>query len=430
MWNKTLPYAVELDGTLSFHEKEGCSYIKSLKDLKTDCRVVTDFQDAIARTMTVEADTRYVELMISRKLQESGEFDEPVTIIPHWKKRRGKNASDIFFTALPSRRYFQYKEWINEHPDHIILLPLQSVLLSVLKQYGKDRPVAVVFQHGRFADVLVGTRSKIWHANRVVAFDESQEQIRNLWETLRSDIDAVGVDQHQPVRKVYAVTWVDSSPLPDWPDDDGPDLIPLDEQAMEINDEWVRASLPQMIHRTPVRNAVASPKDRIFYGARRLIPVLNTVFLLGALILGGLGIWYQSVSSKYQEDIEAGLRRVDAFHTNLSTNLQPVNYQGTLDFLEQLWMCRNLPTYRQILSDVGQGLDGTLRIENIKADYSDDAVQIKAFGTAEAPFEASYKAYQKLRNRLTRRGYRMIDERFDTRINASQFVVQFEKDAR
>ena len=107
-----------------------------------------------------------------------------------------------------------------------------------------------------------------------------------------------------------------------------------------------------------------------------------------------------------------------------------MNYQGTLAFVERLWACRNLPTYNQILSDVGQGIDGTLRVENIKADYSDHAVQIKVFGTAEASFETSYRAYQKLRNRLSRRGYRMIDERFDTRINASQFVLQFIKEAR
>lgn len=430
MRNKNLPYAVELDGTLSLHQKGRLTSVTSLKNLKGDCRVVTDFQDAIARTMTVEADSRYVELMISRKLQESGEFDEPVTIISHWKKKRGKNTSDIFFTALPAKRYFQYLEWVGDHSDHLVLLPLQSVLLTVLEKYGKDNPVAVVFQHGRFADVLIGTRRKIWHANRVVAFDESKEQIDSLWESLRTDIETVGNDHHQPVGKVYVVSWVDSGPLPDWSSDGDPELIPLSEQAVVMGDDEITASLPRIIHQIPASNAVASLKDRLFYGARRMIPVLNTVLLLCALVSGAFGLWYNVLSAGYQEEISAGMERVRTIQASISKYAQPADYQGTLAFVEELWTCHKLPTYHRILSDVGNGIDGTLRVENIKADYSDNSVVIKAFGTADAPFEVSYKAFQKLRKRLSQRGYNLIEERFDTRINTSQFVLHFTKEAQ
>ena len=430
MRKKTLPYAVELNGTLLSHDKGNLSYLTSLKNLNGDCRVVTDFQDAIARTMTVEADARYVELMISRKLQESGEFDEPATIISHWKQKRGKNTSDIFFTALPANRYYQYMEWVDEHPDHLVILPLQSVLLTVLKQYGKERPVAVVFQHGRFADVLIGTRRKIWYANRVVAFDDSQEQIHALWETLRTDIEAAGGEHHQPVENVFLVTWIDSGAIPDWSADGGPQITRLDEQTMVMDNKEVRSSLPYLIHKTTAGDAVASFKDRLFYGARRVLPVLNAVLLCCALILGGIGMWYRLVAAGYQADIQAGHSQMQTIHTRLANSARPVDYQGTLDLIGQLWICRTLPTYNQILSDVGQGIDGTLRVENIKADYTDTAVKVKAFGTAEAPFKASYKAFQKLRQRLSQRGYKLIDERFDTRINASQFVLQFTKEAR
>jgi hypothetical protein len=430
MGKKSLPYAVELDGSLTHHQNGRLSQLTSLKNLKGDCRVVTDFQNAISRTMTIEADSRFVELMISRKLQESGEFDEPVTVISHWKKKRGKNTSDIFFTALPAKRYFQYLELVGEHADHLVLLPLQSVLLSVLKIYGKDKPVAVVFQHGRFADMLVGTRRKVWYANRVVAFDESQEQISALWETVRTDIETVADDHYQPVGEVYGVTWTDTGPLPEWSADGCPEFIPLREETLDMAGQEVRASLPCIIGKTAAGHAVASFKDRLFYGARRMMPALNMVLLLGALVAGTVGIWYHVLSAGLQEKIEAKLVQVQTINTRLPKRMQPVNYERTLDFVDQLWTCHNLPTYQQILSDVGKGIDGTLRVENIKADYSDDRVEIKAFGTAEAPFETSYKAYQKLRKRLLQRGYQMTDERFDTRINASQFVLHFAKEVR
>lgn len=430
MLNRTIPYAVELDGAVSYHHGGRLETLTGLSRIKGDCRVLTDFQDAMARTMTVEADTRYVELMISRKLQETGEFDEPVTVITHWKKKRGKNLSDIFFTALPAKRYLQYVEWVAEHKDHLIVLPLQSILFTMLKKFGKEQPVAVVLQHGRFADLLVGTRNKVWFAHRVVAFDHSEEQISALWETVRSDIDAAGRDHRQTVEKAYVATWVDSGPLPQWSDPGDPRLIALDEIAMEQDDRQVQASLPEMIYSTSAGQAVASPKDKLFHGARRMLPVLNTVLLLAALIIGSAGLWHHAQAVGRQARIEAVHQQLKQMRAKVPDRVDPVPFEATLEFVQRLWSSRRLPTYRQILADMGQGIEGALNVKNIKADYTKDKVHIKAYGTAHAPFEDAYKAYQALRQRLSRRGYQLMDDRFDTQINASHFVLEFARELR
>ena len=431
MFKRAIPYAVELDGTLSLHQKGRLRTLGGLNNLKGDCRLITDFQDSMARTMTVEADPRYVELMISRKLQEAGEFDEPVTVITHWKKKRGKNTSDIFFTALPAKRYFQYVELVAEHPDHLIVLPLQSILMTMLKKYGKNRPVAAVVQHGRFADVLVGTSNKIWTANRVVAFDHSDEQISALWETVRADLAAAGQTRHQKVDNVYVATWVDSGPLPQWSaEEDDLQIIPLDEHTMEQDDQTVQTSLPEMIYHTSSAHAVASPKDKLLNGARSMLPVLNALLLIGVLITAGLGLGHHFQAAGLEKRIRADLQKINAMQVKVPDNFEQVPYESTLAFVESLWSCRNLPTYSHILADMGQAIDGVLQVENLKADYSEDHVTIEAFGTARAPFEVSYKAYQTLRQRLSNRGYRMIDDRFDTQINASHFVLQFAKELR
>lgn len=430
MLNTKIPYAVELDGTLFFQDKGRLSALPSLTQLKGDCKVMTDFQDAIARTMTVEADTRYVELMISRKLQETGEFDEPVTVITHWKKKRGKNTSDIFFTALPAKRYLQYMELVSEYRNHMVLIPLQSILLSILKKYGKTQPIAAIFQHGRFADVLIGTHRKIWYANRVVAFDESKEQIDALWETVRGDIDTAGDDHHHKVGKAYVVTWIDSGALPEWSQADDPEVIGLDEEKMVMDDEELGASLPTVLHQASSSHAVASIKDKLLFKSRCIIPALNILLLAGALLMGSFGLWHQFQSNALQNEIQTSLRQAKAVRAKVPNHIQPVDYEKTLNFVQRLWSCTKLPTYRQILADVGQGIDGVLQVENIKAEYSDNKVDIKAFGSAQAPFETSYKAYQELRDRILQRGYRLVDDRFDTRINASHFVLQFAKEAQ
>ena len=106
---------------------------------------------------------------------------------------------------------------------------------------------------------------------------------------------------------------------------------------------------------------------------------------------------------------------------------ESVPYKPTLAFVQSLWACRNLPTYSQILNDVSQDMDGALKIENINANYTGDKVDVKAFGRVKAPFETAYKGYQALQNRLRKQGYTIVDQRFDTQINASSFLIHFIK---
>jgi hypothetical protein len=430
MLKRSLSYAVELDGQLALYKEGALETLSALNSIKGDCRVVSDFENVIARTMTVEADPRYVELMISRKLQETGEFDEPVTVIAHWKKKRSRNTTDIFFSALPSKRYFQYLELVSEHKDNLILLPLQSVLMAMLKKYGKDRPVAAVLQHGRYADLLIGTRRKIWFADRVVAFDTSDEQIGTLWETVRADIDLAGQDNHQTIDKMVVASWVNSGPLPQWSDEAAPEVICLKEQVMVQDGREVKASLPGMMDHVGVGQAVAMAKDKLFYRAGRVLPVLNTLFIVLALFLATCGGWYQHRSAGWEAQIQKSIQAAEAIQSKMPKPIQALAFESALAFIERLWSSRKLPTYGQILSDLSQGKQMLLVLENIKADYSEDKVAVKAYGTARAPFEVAYKAYQALQRQLVQRGYTVTEDRFDTQINVSNFVLQFNKEVR
>jgi len=49
--------------------------------------------------MTVEVEPKYAELIVDRKLRESGDFDESVTVITHQKKRKGSKTTVFFYSA-------------------------------------------------------------------------------------------------------------------------------------------------------------------------------------------------------------------------------------------------------------------------------------------------------------------------------------------
>lgn len=402
--------------------------LSSLSTIEGACRVLSDLDGAISRTATIEADPRYVELLLSRKLQEAGEFDEPVTVIPHWKKRRGRNTTDIFYTALPSKRYYQYLERVSEHKDNLMLFPLQSVLMTIIDTYGKHRPIAAVIQHGRYADVLIGLRKKIWFADRVVAYDSGEEQINSLWETVRADIDAASKENHQDITHLYVATWVDSGALPQWDDENTLEVIELQEQVLNQNGHKVKTSLPFMIQKTAVGHAIAKSKDKLFYYASCVLPLMNLAIILCAFCLAAAGMWYQYQSARWETEIEKGLREANTVNAMAPKTITAVTYKPTLAFIENLWHSRQLPTYGQILSDMGQGMQPALLLESIKANYSDDQVVVDVFGKANAKFEVAYKAYQKLQQRLRQRGYKVTEERFDTQINVSNFMLQFVKE--
>lgn len=433
MMNTSMAYAVELDGNYMVGQKGRLQRADSLRSLKGDYLLFSDLQGAISRTMAVESDIRYAELMLSRKLQEAGEFDEPVSIITHWKKKRGKNTTDISFTALPSRRYFQYLDQVSQHPSHLMVLPLFSMLWDVLRRRARRRPAAVVFQHDRFADLMVGTANRVWYAGRAVAFDNSDEQIRSLWDTVRTDIRTVGDEHHQSIDTLYAVTWIDSATLPQWPESEGLSIVALDTDAIVCDGESCQASLPGLIHAGLARPALAPAKEKMLFGARRLLPYLNILLLLAAVAGIAAGIWYQHQGNMLQQVFEQLQARADRIRAQVPASFESrasTDYEATVEFIDQLWASRRLPTYQQVLNDFSMGTDTTLQVKNLKADYKDARVEVDAFGTMGASFEASYTAYQRLLSQLRRRGYRVLEERFDTRIRNSDFTLKLVKEAR
>lgn len=164
--------------------------------------------------VTVKGPVRYAEMLVRKKLQESGEFEEPVHILTHWKGRQGKSATEIFFTALPCRLAGYYFDELRQLPDCVLLFPMYAVLWNMLQRMRSKAPVAVILRHHRFADVLVGTSRRVLFASRNVAFDTDQPQVQALWNTIQSDIEAVEQTHRVQVVKILYLNWLEVEELP------------------------------------------------------------------------------------------------------------------------------------------------------------------------------------------------------------------------
>jgi hypothetical protein len=420
-------YAIELDGVIYSFSGNRLEPVVDLEDIKEDIWFVTDMQEAVSQTMTVEARVKYAEFIVRKRLQESGDFDEPVTVLTHWKKKKGKNNTDIFFTALPTRLHHSYLDQIREKEDSILLFPLYSVLWGFLKRIKKKKPTAVIFQHNRFADIIIGTTKQVYYANRFVTFDMEDEQISSLWETIRANIATFESDNRIKVSQVFLLTWIDSGMAPKWPEDSDSEFYSFEEEAVVFNGKKHNISFLKAMDIKSRTGDVSPPKEKTFYYARKSAPYFNVIFLLVALLLAAGSFWCHKKANMLQAEIKQLEEKMDGIQVKLPLDNAGESYKDILMFIKQLAYCKNAPSYKTVVNDISNAVFSDVNLEVLKINYTSDDVQIEIFGRINTPFDVAYPGYQHFLNILRQRGYTVGESRFDTQIMASQFLVKLVK---
>jgi len=427
MFNEKKQYAIELDGLTYSFSGDQLEQVVELKDIKKDAWLVTDMQEAISRTMTVDAAKKYVDVIVRKKLQEVGEFDDSVSVLTHWKKKKGATTTEIFFSALPSRLLSRYLELSQEHDDNIIIFPLYSVLFSVLKQIKPKEPVAVVFQHNRFADMIVGTGKKVYYANRCVAFDTSQEQISNLWETIRTDIDAVERDHRIKVPNIYLLTWIDSGDLPEQSMDAEREIYSFENEAITYNSKVTNISFLTALKTLSGRESISPPVEKALYYTRRLTGYINLAIFMAALLLAGGYFYYNHKAGVKVDEAERVERKIDMIQFDIPPNVKEEKLKNTLKFVKQLDSHKSSPSYKKVINDISGSVSRNMKFNIVKLDYSGSELQLEVFGRIEAPFNMAHKGYRDFIASLKQRGYSVSESRFDTQIRESKFMIKLKK---
>ena len=422
-------YIIELDDELfEFAAKaKTLKPLDNLQEVSGECRLITDFQGAVSKIMLVEAQHRYVEMIVARKLQEAGEFDEPVSIITHWKQKAGKNSSLIFFTAIPTRIYLQYQDIIKEREDCLVILPLYGVLWNFFKKLRSKKPAAVLFLHGRFADLIIGTKKKIHYASRLVAFDKSEQQIESLWERIRSDIIALEKDNRISVEHLYYLDWFDKDTLPEWPADSTLELIVCDKEEIILKDIVCNSSFIKSFKTTSVAHSINSTLDKIYFFSRKIAPYGNIMFFLLSLILIG-GYWKHHEKSNWiEQQISKTTQQIEKI------SIKPVNAMPltiiteTLGFVKDLASYKKISSFNQVLNDISDVLNPELEVKDIKLEYTADELRVEFSGNSSTSFDKAYQGFQVLIKGLESNSYKIEQSRFDTKIRSSRFFLKLKK---
>lgn len=428
MSNAIKQYAIELDGTLFICSEDRVEQVADLRDVRGDRWLISDFEGAISRRMTIEAPVKYVEVMVRRNLQETGEFDEPVTVITHWKKKKGPNTTDIFFTALPTRLYYQHLDHAKEYKDNLLLFPLYSILFAALGHMRQTDPVSVMFQHGRFVDMIIGTRKRVYYAGRCVAYDESDEQISSLWNMVSSDIRNTETENRIKVVKVLAITWIDSQAEPEWPEDMECELCSMEEEAVSLDGETHSVSFPNALRMLSGLEAISGTMEKTAYYSRRSLSFLNAfLFLIAILFFVGY-LWYDHRADLIKEDLDTVATRIAVLSEE--SPLVEVPYKKTLDFVRELARYRKIPALNQVINDMSESLAEGMTVDMVKADYGRDEVKMEALAKIEAPFDVAYRGYRWFMSAMRQKGYDVGESEFNTTIQESQFLIRLKKSIR
>lgn len=421
-------YVLELDGILYHLKGNHLSQISDVKEVKGEFCFVTDMRETISRTMTVEAPAKYAEFVVRKKLQESGDFDEPVSVITHWKKKRGKNTTNIFFTALPTRQYQAYLEKIRTSEDGVLVLPLYMLLYNVIKKFHSENPTAVIFQHDRFADIIIGNKNHIYYSNRCVAFDRSKEQIDVLWDTIRNDIQTAQRENGMEVKTGIHLSWIDSGETPDWDENEEFEWCHFEEESISFEDNTYLISFSNAMKNRSGNGGISPGIEKLYYHTQKWTAPLN-IFLIILLLAMTSGYFVCRNKTKIiQKELKQMNHQIAGLHTESSLNeISNETYQDTMGFIKDLSYCKNSPSYLDVMRDVTEGLSSDMETEILKIDYSANAMILEIFGRIQTAFESAYKGYQQFISYMKSKGYIITENRFDTNIRDSKFLVKFTK---
>lgn len=424
-------YIVELDGLTYRVRGNRFTQIANLNDVDSNCILVSDMQEAVSKTSLVESDIKYVDLITRKNLQEAGEFDEPVSVITHWKKKKGKNSTELCYTAVPSRLLLQYQDQINENSHAILMVPLYAVLLDVLKKRRSRKPVAVTFMHNRFVDMIVGTRHRIYYANRCVAFDTSPEQMESLWSAVKSDIESIEKEHRIDITEIVHLDWIDSQPPPEWITGSDMPFHPVAPEPVFVDNETHHISFLKALKSTSGLNSISSFMNKIAFYTGKYTAHLNMLLILA--IFACLA-WHYTLNHKtgrLQSDITAMERRIlDSTKTD-TVLVEKKNSKNTLDFIQKLISSRNTPTYKRLINQISSAFSPfaatDIQLNEINIDYLNDSLHIEISGMITAPFDTAYRGFQTAVTSLRRMNYTVDENKFDTQIQTSDFLLKLTK---
>ncbi len=395
--------------------------IPDLAEIKEAFLYISDMQGSVSGVMTVEAPVKYAPMIVRKHVQESGEFDTPVIIVPHWRKKLEGNLTEVFYTAVPAAVYKSYVDQTQNHNKNVLLIPIYKALLIALKQLKSDKPSIVVFQHNRFADTIIGTRNKILSANRCVAFDNSPEQLETLWNLVNNEITAAEVHNKTVVSTILLYSWTRDIIDVNWPDDKH--VVKAQSRTVLFNDTEIESSLLTLPDRLSTWDSISPVLDKAAYVASTKTALFNTVILLLIITACSLTYLRSTQTGKLNEEISHIENKIRAINHEAPSRFSYEQFSSVFTFLKTLHTCKKTLSYKQVINDMSESFSSDIILQDFSVSYADNGVEIKMISRINAPFETANMHYQSILSTLRAGNYDITASSFDTQINTSGFFL-------
>ncbi|NNG02431.1 MAG: hypothetical protein HKM93_23860, partial [Desulfobacteraceae bacterium] len=330
-------------------------------------------------------------------------------------------------TAVPSKTALYYDNQLQSAEENVLIFPIYSALLGVIRKLRPKEPVAVVLQHSRYAELVVGDAGQVYFADRCTAFDTSPEQIRSLWEAVRADIETAETEYSIRVSQIHLVDWIDSGSPPEWTDNDTREWIQLEKEAVISGRETYETSFFNMVRMLSSASSTSPASDKFMYYAKRLAPFFNLLMLAAAIGMA-LGIfWYKQQTNLVHAQILDYRQKISRIEMPRLVDGSRQDYEKTLGFVQDLALYQRLPSYRQMINEVAAASFPGLELDVFKAEFSGDTITLEVYGMAKAPFDAAHSGYQRFLVMMKSNGYSIETDHFDTAINESTLLVKLVK---
>ncbi len=402
------------------------SLVEGISRISRDARLVTDFGESIAQLLTLNVSPKYAPVVARKEVQESGQFDGPVHIIPHWQRKKTKGTSDILFTALPVSTFQRYMDSVKNLDASLLIFPLYAVLYGVIKRKSNRGVTGVVFQHGRTADLVIGSKRRIYHASRIVAFDETPEQITTLWANVRNEVKAVEEEEGIRIERLISLTWITTHDPPEF-DWDEFELWPLPGEEVAFEGKTYQVSFPAAIRMTPPRLSVSGAIEKLCFHSRKMMPALAGLLLILLCLTVGGHFYLKNKTDQLMHQlhqVKAGLKNQ---REQLSTVITPVNYDQVFTFLKDLERCTRVPSFREVVNHISSLLPKGAEVQSLKTTYHHWGVELEVTVRARLPFDQAHRAYQRFLNGMSRLGFAIEEAKFNTSIQESEFLARLKK---
>lgn len=452
---------MEHDLFLIDETKQTAKPLVNFDGIEEDAWIITDLNGTPPRFQWVETPPKYAEILAQRRLQEAGELEEGAHLIAHWKQSRSQTASQIFFTAVPSKVFLTHSNRADALETHYMLFPCNAVLLACLNHFstlkeatqitkkGKktkalQKIFAILFEHGRHVDLLIGRSGHVLGAGRVSSFSDTPDARELLSSSVSSELRNIMESTPHTLTDIVYFNWLLSAPKgeeeatttlenhADW-------VITLAHQvqakATVVTPQCytlpekgaIITSLPNVLPYLSDSDATITPLDRLAYRTQHVMPWVLLITLLLIIALGSMTVWIHVRQAALQDEIATLQKGRDNV---LPKKIQSMDeaYKKIVTFVQDLERWQRAPSFWMLLSDLSSARVTKLFFDQVTIKFDDNFTALVTLtGAIETSFQTANKDHEIFLAELTKRHFKVVKSNFSTDVTQLTFEIKLER---